>query len=246
MNYRLDRELKFTYDSRAGYYHFILQVRPGRGAGTGVNAALVIEPTDSRYVREWLARLIPCEPDALHVALAGPHDARRLWDPCALEDPQSPSAMGRRGCICWKTSWDPVTGLPVASNHVRTAGGDDDEWRHHTFAPLSLPPGERLEVLVIDAEANVFWVRTDAGTLVLLPEATGVGYGVGYRGSRSSQLARMIERIVQSDGHDVTPVPPNYQPDHRVYSWLVSAAADRTQELTLDQLKTVCRTGFPD
>ncbi|SCL29263.1 hypothetical protein GA0074694_5351 [Micromonospora inyonensis] len=32
-------------------------------------------------------------------------------------------------------------------------------------------------------------------------------------------------------------------PNRRVHSWVSSKAADRTQELTLDQLKLLCRTG---
>jgi len=86
-------------------------------------------------------------------------------------------------------------------------------------------------------------LAADRGALHFLPEQQGSGYNVGYGGGGSTELARMIEKIVRSDGH-LVPGTPNEMPDARVLGWVSSKAADRTQELTLDQLKLLCRTGM--
>ncbi|MEU7615728.1 hypothetical protein AB0B27_06440 [Micromonospora rifamycinica] len=235
-------DLQPTYNEERGYWHFVLYLEPGM-VGSACNASQSLRTSSSPYAAEWMNRLVSCAPDALHVTLVGPDDAPRLWHDCVYDDPESPSAVGGAGCLCWQTSRDPVTGLPVAANHYRTVSGNIEHWTHNTYAPLGLPDGQRLQSLIIDREAEVFWVRTDHGVLHFLPEEEGNGYNVGYGGGGPTELASMIEKIIGSDGYDITPGTSNDLPGTHALNWTSSKAADRTQELTLDQLKLLCRTG---
>ncbi|MEU7883481.1 hypothetical protein [Microbispora bryophytorum] len=238
-----ERDLHLTYSPSRGYWHFVLYIEPHVGPGSAINAGEIIEDSASPYAAEWIRRLTPCDPDALHVALVGKEDAPRLWYPCVYDNPDSPSAVGGDGCVCWQTFHDPVTWLPVAAHHYRTVSGNIETWRRYTYAPIALPDGERLSELIIDRQAHKFWVRGDSGNLYILPQKEGAGYGVGYGGGGPHELARMIEKIVESDGHDVAAGTPSDMPNQKVFSWVSSKAADRTQELTLEQLKTLYRTG---
>ncbi|MEU5563329.1 hypothetical protein [Micromonospora musae] len=243
MTYQYERDLHLTHDPARGYWNFVLHIEPPIGPGSALNAAQRFDPAGSRYAAEWLERLVPCDADALHVTLVGPKDAPNLWHPCVRDDPDSPSAVSGDGCACWQTYRDPLTWLPVAAHHHRTVGGEHESWQHLTYAPLSLADGERLDALVIDREADLVWVRSDRNNLHLLPETQGAGYSVGHGGGGPTELARMIEKIVRSEGADVTPGTSAELPNRRVYGWISSKAADRTQELTLDQLKLLCQTG---
>ncbi|MFI6263281.1 hypothetical protein [Micromonospora sp. NPDC051006] len=244
MAYPLERDLHLTHDPARGYWHFVLHIEPPMGAGSALNASQRFDASGSRYAAEWIERLTPCDPDALHVTLVGQSDAPRLWQPCVYDDPDSPAAVARDGCVCWQTYRDPLTWLPVAAHHYRTVSGNHETWQHLTYAPLCLADGERLDALVIDREADMIWVRSDRGNLHILPEKQGAGYSVGYRGGGPTELARMIEKIVRSEGADVSPGTSAELPNRKVHSWISSEAADRTQELTLDQLKLLCRTGM--
>ncbi|GAB1639638.1 hypothetical protein [Krasilnikovia sp. MM14-A1259] len=244
MTYQHNNDLYLTYSPARGYWNFVLYVEPSGPPVSAINAGRLFWLSTSRYATEWRDRLIACTPNALHVMLAGQSNAPELWHPCVYDDPQSPAAIGD-GCDCWKTFYDPVTGLPVAANHELPLGRAQERWQYHTYAPLSLPENERLTVLVIDRETGLFWVRTDHETLQILPERQSNGYEVGYRGGGPTELARMIEKIVRSDGQDVSAGTPRPgMPDKKVLNWVSSAAADRTQEFTLDQLKLLCRSGM--
>src|SRR4051812_16200022 len=181
MTYQPNRELHLSHSPERGYWHFVLYIEPPGGPGSALNASQSLRTSTSRYAAEWLNRLTSCDPDALHVSLVTTANARKLWDPCVYDDPASPSAVAGDGCLCWQTFRDPATWLPVAANHYRTVSGNHEEWRYYTYAPLALP-GERLDTLIIDREADMIWVCTDNGTLHMLPEAQGAGYSVGYRG----------------------------------------------------------------
>jgi hypothetical protein len=244
MPFQNDRDLHLTHSPSRGYWHFVLCIEPAVGPFSAINASVIIEDSASRYAAEWIGRLTQCDPDALHVARVGKDDAPRLWHPCVYEDPDSPSAVARDGCVCWQTFRDPLTWLPVAANHYRTVSGNIETWRRYTYAPIALPDGERLSRLIIDSEGGTFWVRSARGDLYILPQKQGAGYGVGYGGGGPVELARMIEKIVESDGYDVAAGTPRGMPSKRVLSWVSSKAADRTQELTLDQLQTLYRTGL--
>ena len=243
MTYEHSRDLQLVWDPSVGYWHFVLYIEPGIGPGSGLNAGKIIESSNSRYAAEWINRLRPCEPDALHVALVGKTDAPNLWHACVYDDRDSPAAIARDGCVCWQTFHDPVTWLPVAAHHYRTVSGNHENWRHYTYAPLALPGKERFDQLIIDGEAHTIWVRTDQGNLHFLPEARGAGYSVGYGGGGPIELARMIEKIAGSDGYEVVAGTPRGMPNEKVVAWVSSKEADRTQELGLDQLKRLCRTG---
>lgn len=242
MTYQHDGDLHLSHNERRGYWHFVLYIEPPGEPGSAINADQRFETSASRYAAEWLGRLTPCDPDGLHVTLVGAKDAPNLWNPCVYDDPDSPAAIARDGCLCWQTSRDPVTYLPVAAQHYRTVSGNHENWTHSTYAPLALPEGERLATLIIDREASMFWVRTAHGVLHILPERAGAGYNSGYSGGGPAELARVIEKIVKSDGYDVT-AGTRGSPSPAVDAWVSSTAAAHTQELTLDQLKTLCRAG---
>lgn len=251
MAYQLPRDLQLVYDPDQGYCHFVLYCEPPGEPGSGLNAgkSVTIDKTidgeavtaGSPYAEEWVGRLEPCDPDALHVALVGSPGAANLWHPCVYTDPESPVAIAD-GCTCWQTFHDPVTWMPVAANHYRTVSGYHESWRYYTCSPLGLPKGERLASLIIEEQG--IWMLTEAGTLHFLPEAQGAGYSSGYNGGGPTELARMIEKVVRADGYDITPGTPRGMPDRKVLAWVSSEAAERTQELSLDQLKRLCRTGM--
>ena len=251
MTYQPRHGLQLVY-TPGGSQHFVLYSEPpGLGPGIAFNGGkilLVDKTVDGRaakdtspYVREWVHRLEPCDPDALHVALVGSKDAAALWQPCVYEDPQSPVTIAGDGCVCWQTFHDPVTWMPVAANHFRTVSGNHENWRYYTCSPLGFPEGERLATLII--ESSEVWMRTENGVLHFLPEAQGAGYGSGYGGGGPTELARMIEKIVQQDGYDITPGTPSGMPNRKVLAWVSSPAAKNRQELSLDQLKLLSRTG---
>jgi len=244
MAYQHDRDLNLTYSPEKGYWHFVLYMEPDVGPGSALNGSQILEPSSSPYAAEWLSRLVPCDPDALHVALVGSDDAPKLWHPCVYDDSDSPSAVAGDGCICWQTFRDPETLLPVAAHHYRTVSGNIERWRHFTCAPLSLRDGERLSTIIIDHDSHMFWVRTDGGTLHILPERQGAGYGSGYSGGGSLELTLMIEKIANSDGYDVSAGILSGAPNRKVRSWVISPEANRTRELTLDQLKFLCQAGI--
>jgi hypothetical protein len=251
MTYQPRQDLHLVYDSSQGYYHFVLYCEPPVGPGSALNGGksfTIEETTDgeavtaSPYAREWVGRLASCDPDALHVALVGSRDAADLWHPCVYTDRESPVAVGGDGCTCWQTLHDPVTWMPVVAHHYRTVSGNHEQWRYYTYSPLGFRKGQRLASLII--EPDEIWMRTEEGTLHFLPEATGAGYGSGYHGGGPTELARMIEKIVTLDGYDVTPGTGREMPDEKVLDWVSSKAAEHTQELSLDQLKHLCRTGM--
>ncbi|TCN30693.1 hypothetical protein EV644_13175 [Kribbella orskensis] len=160
--------------------------------------------------------------------------------PCVYDDPDSPNAIAGDGCVCWRASRDNITQLPVVARHYRTVTGNIENWTHYTFAPLELPKNERLYSLIIDHEADMQWVRLENGILHILPEVNGRGYS----GSGPSDLAAMIEQIVEADGYGVVAKERETLPSDKVFNWVSSPAASRTQELTLEQLKALCRTGM--
>jgi len=253
MAYQPRHDLEFVYDPNRGACHFVLYSEPPSvGPGIALNGGkiLTIDKTvdgraatdGSPYTKEWVQRLEPCDPDALHVALVGSKDAASLWHPCVYDDPQSPVTIADDGCVCWQTFYDPVTWMPVAANHYRTVSGNHENWRYYTCAPLGLPDGERLASLIIGG--SEVWMRTEDGTLHFLPQAAGAGYSSGYGGGGPTELARMIEKIVRSDGYDFTPGTARGMPDRKILSWVSSKAAKHTQELSLEQLKLLYRTGM--
>lgn len=246
MAYQHDRDLHLTYEHDRGYWHFVLYVEPPADAGTAINAGKSFDAATSRYAKEWLGRLDSCDPDALHVAIVGSKDARSLWDSCVYDDPSSPSAIAGDGCVCWRPLRDPVTWLPVAAHHFRTVAGNIENWTHHTFAPLQLPVNERLSTLILDHDAGMEWLRTEDGSLHILPERSGRGYSSGYSGGGPAALSEMIEQIAESDGYDVSATEPPHSKamNEKIFAWVSSKSAGHTQELTLAQLKTLCRTGM--
>lgn len=243
MAYQPGRELNLTYDQR-GYFEFVLYNEPPNYCGSALNATQRLrEPSRSRYAQEWISRLQHTEPNPLHMVLVSNDKAPRLWNPCVVDDPESPSALDRDGCLCMTTFHDPLTGLPVVKEHYRTVSGNIEYWEYWTFAPLSLPEGQALERLIIDRDAHVMWLRNDRGELHFLPEERGEGYEVGYGGGGPGKLADMIEKFVASDGHDVTPNTRHVTAHPHLKDWTSSPESKQTRELSLAQLRALRTTG---
>jgi hypothetical protein len=247
--YKSSREVHLKHDRRRGYWNFILYLKNGV-VTAGFNGSQMIEkpvsPHErmSSYATEWLNSLVRCEPDALHVAITGPKNAARLWHPCYFDDPESPAAL-EDGCLCWQSLRDPATQMPVAAEHFRTVTGNIEHWHYYTFAPLELPDDERLASVIVDREARVFWIRTTSGALYLFPEERGRGYEIGYGGGGPGELARFITKIVRSDGYDLSAGTTNEEHyNELVDDWACSSASNYTQELTLEQLRSLCQTGL--
>jgi hypothetical protein len=209
--------------------------------GSALNATQQLRKP-SRYTEEWIGRLQDTGPTPLHLALVSNNDAPRLWHPCVFDDPESPSAIAGDGCLCPTTLYDPLTWMPVVKEHYRTVSGNIDEWTYWTFSPLSLPEGQVLERLIIDQDAGVMWLRNDRGELHFPPEKTGEGYSVGYGGGGPGKFAAMIEKIVASDGRDVTPDTSRVTANRHLNEWTSSPVSDRTRELSLAQLRNTMRS----
>lgn len=253
MTYQNADELHLAYNPERGYFHFVLYVEPPVGPGSALNGTQVIREggpnllaSTSPYAQEWMARLRPTTPNALHVSLVADDDVPKLWHPCVYDDTASPAAVAGSGCLCWQTFTDPITQLPVVAHHRRNVGPNPnyENWMYYTYAPLALPAAEHLASLVIDVNTELFWVRTSSGSLHIAPEdRRSGGYSVGYGGTGPDNLALWIEQVVASDGRDITGSLTGDRPGGRVRAWTSSKAAKRTQELSLGQLETLCRTG---
>lgn len=240
MSYK-HRELQITYTPGKGWYNFVLYVEPKLGfASTSLNAAFSLErPT--ACVDEWRGRLQRCEPNALHTTLVESRTIPDLFHPCVDEDPDSPSAIGGKGCVCYQTWYDPEFGLPVVAHHHRTVRGRTDQWKYLTYAPLELRPDDTFASFVIDH--GYFWIRTTEGVLSILPQKEGRGYGMGYGGGGPYELARYLQKLIDSDGQDTaagsgSPAAVS-QPDRRLVEWVTSDDVAWSQELTLKDLKKI-------
>ncbi len=242
MTYQPRREFNLSYDPQRGWFNFVLYSETPKLWGSALNATQQLRKS-SRYTQEWIGRLQDIEPTPLHMALVSNDEAPRLWDPCVFDDPESPSAVAGDGCLCLTTLYDPLTWMPVVKQHYRTVSGNIENWTYWTFSPLSLPEGPALERLIIDQDAGVMWLRNDRGELHFLPEKTGEGYNVGYGGGGPGKFAAMIEKIVASDGHDITPDTSQVTANRHLKDWTSSPVSDRTQELSLAQLRTLRTTG---
>ena len=228
-------ELNLT-DPR-GYTHFVLYTEPDRGAAMGgLNATASIERM-TRYAQEWRDRLERCEPNPLHTTLVGNHEIPKLFHPCVYEDKDSPSAIAGDGCTCSQTWMDLEFGLPVVARHFRTVTGNIERWTYRTYTPLDFRPRDTFGSLIIDG-GLLFWARTADGVLTLLPQESGRGYGVGYGGGGPHELAQYIQKLIDTDGQDTAANASRYDDrvDPQILAWVSSKDADRTHELTLEDL----------
>ncbi|MGW4784971.1 hypothetical protein [Streptomyces sp. NPDC004230] len=241
MSYK-PRDLQPVYDPNKGWAHFVLYTEPSLGiASAALNATASIEHA-SPYIQEWLDRLQPIEPNALHTTLVPAHKIPNLFHPCVYDDKDSPSAVGRSGCVCYRTFMDPEFGLPVVAHHYRTVGGNIEKWTHYAYTPLDLRPNDTFARLIIDAR-HLFWIRTTDGVLSLLPEEEGRGYGTGYGGGGPTELARYITKLLETDAESTAAGALRYmeRPDPKVLAWVSSEEATRRQELTLEDLRRIQR-----
>ncbi|MFJ6769952.1 hypothetical protein ACIQOV_03045, partial [Kitasatospora sp. NPDC091257] len=177
----------------------------------------------------------------LHALLVTNQEMPRLFHPCVDEDAASSSAVSGSGCVCRRTFTDPEFGTPVVAEHYRTVGRGTDRWTYQTLSPVSLRDGESVTTLVIDR--GTFWTRTSRGVLSLIPTHRANGYNVGYSGGGPRALAAYIQQLVDSDGKDTAALGPGRGiPSQGALAFTKSEAAKRTQELTLNQLKTLARS----
>ncbi|MEW1912544.1 hypothetical protein AB0442_29605 [Kitasatospora sp. NPDC085895] len=129
----------------------------------------------------------------------------------------------------------------MVAHHYRTVTGNIENWKRTTYAPYALREGESFASLIVD-RGDLFWIRTQAGLLSLLPERSGSGYGIGYGGGGPTQLASYIQQLLDTDGHNTTAQPGWGNVDKPILDW----AGDRankslTQELTLHDLRRIQR-----
>ncbi|MFH8736793.1 hypothetical protein [Streptomyces sp. NPDC017964] len=234
-------DLTVVYEPTNSWCHFVLYAEPGRGAvGAGLNANVSIEQM-TPYAREWVRRLQRCRPDPLHTTLVAPRDIPDLFHPCVHEDKNSPAAIAGDGCTCKQTWTDPEYGFPVVAEHFRTVSGNIETWKYRSYAPLDLRTQDKFSSLIVDP-LGMFWIRTEAGVLSLLPEGQGRGYGVGYGGGGPSEFARYVQKLIESNGQDMG-VCNGYADDSKldsaILAWAQSKAANRRQELTLPDLRKI-------
>ncbi|MES9558732.1 MULTISPECIES: hypothetical protein [unclassified Streptomyces] len=237
------RDLNLT-DPTRGYLNFVLYTEARLGvASSSLNAEVSIEAnqTQTPHFQEWLSRLVPCEPNAMHCTLVAPMDIPTLFSPCATEDKDNPSA-GESGCVCRKTFYDPEFGLPVVGKHFKHRGeGGTDQWSYTTYAPLELRPDDVFSRF--HTGRGLFWARTDKGVLSLLPQKNGLGYEIGYNGGGPHALAAYLTQVATTDGQHTT-AGAQYEDAHpAIVAWTQSKAADRgTNELSLSDLKAMMQS----
>ena len=111
-----------------------------------------------------------------------------------------------------------------------------------TYTPLDFRPRDTFGSLIIDG-GLLFWARTADGVLTLLPQESGRGYGVGYGGGGPHELAQYIQKLIDTDGQDTAANASRYDDrvDPQILAWVSSKDADRTHELTLEDLKAIQR-----
>ncbi|MFG2845975.1 hypothetical protein ACGF12_22815 [Kitasatospora sp. NPDC048296] len=244
------QDLKLTYDPTKPFGHFVLYTEPDLGVVTAhVQGTVVIEHR-SAYVQEWLDRLQRCEPNPLHTTLVANQEIPKLFHACVDEDADSPSAIAGTGCVCRRTFTDPAFGLPVIGEHFRTCTDDGrsralpwktqdiDQWTYRTYTPVGLRDGESLASLIIDRDT--FWMRTDRGTLALLPQRRAHGFGLAGTGGRGA-LAEFIQQLADSNGRDTFIGRPRSttRPAPRIEDYLQQLDGRHPHTLTLADLKNL-------
>ncbi|MEU3619824.1 hypothetical protein ABZ725_47195 [Streptomyces sp. NPDC006872] len=229
------RGLKPVYDPTAGHAQFVLYTEPEYGiVGAAWNGIASIE-RESPYVKEWLGRLQPCAPNALHTTLVDNGEIPRLFHPCVDEDKASPSLPAGEGCTCYLSWVDPAFGLPVVGQHFRTIGGNTGRWTYTTYAPLALRADDAVESVVVEHGAP-FWARTRDDVLAVLPMLESNGYGTGPKsgGGGSRAFADYLQQLLNTDGRDHAA-----RVHHRDYAsvplrnWVRSEAATSGQSISL-------------
>ncbi|MFI5774707.1 hypothetical protein ACIA74_40870 [Streptomyces sp. NPDC051658] len=237
------RDLNLT-DPTKGYLNFVLYTEARLGvASSSLNAEVSIEAnqTQTPHFQEWLSRLVPCEPNAMHCTLVAPMDIPTLFSPCATEDKGNPSAV-ESGCVCRKTFYDPEFGLPVVGKHFKHAGtGGTNQWSYQTYAPLELRPDDTFSRF--HTGRGLFWARTDKGDLSILLQRNALGYAIGYNGGGPHALAAYLTQVVTTDGQHTTAGAPYEDAHPAIVAWTQSKAADRgTNELSLSDLKAMVQS----
>lgn len=132
----------------------------------------------SRTGAEWINRLRPVRPTAIH----------RLWTG------EGDKTVG--------TFVDPVTGSPVVAFKGRFMFRDSREISYLGRAPKRLPAGSVLNEVVLD---EPIWVRTTDGVLYPAPSMEAPGLSWGYSGSGPMTLAQCVGRLLDDGAaHAVT------------------------------------------
>ncbi|MEU9861937.1 hypothetical protein AB0D99_13735 [Streptomyces sp. NPDC047971] len=137
----------------------------------------VIRTDVTRAAAEWINRLRPVPPTALH----------RVWD-------ESHDTVA--------TFVDPVTGSPVVAVKGKFSFRSVREITYMGRAPRRLPEGTVLKEVILD---DPVWVRTADGVLYPAPAMDAPGLSWGYDGSGPLTLAQCVGRLLDDGGaHAVT------------------------------------------
>ncbi|MFE5595998.1 hypothetical protein [Streptomyces sp. NPDC056549] len=234
------RDLNLT-DPANGYLHFVVQAEARLGVARSLLNAEVSLAVQTPFLQEWVARLVRCEPNALHCAIVEPRQIPTLFHPCIEEDGEaSPVAAD---CVCRKAMYDPEFGLPVVVQHANITGSADvTRWIYRTFAPLALRPHDSFGSLIVDRDGSL-WVRTGEGILSLLPQSRALGYDFGYDGGGPHALAAYLSQVAATDGQVTAAGAPYARAHPAILAWTQSSAVEQgARELTLIDLKEMRRS----
>ncbi|MEE1751918.1 hypothetical protein [Streptomyces sp. SP18CS02] len=137
----------------------------------------VVRTDVTRAAAEWINRLRPVPPTALH----------RVWE-------EAYDTVG--------TFVDPATGSPVVAVKGKFLHRDTREITYIGRAPKRLPAGSVLKEVILD---DPIWVRTGDGVLYPAPAMDAPGLSWGYHGSGPLTLAQCVGRLLDDGGaHAVT------------------------------------------
>ncbi|MFE6194827.1 hypothetical protein [Streptomyces sp. NPDC057838] len=166
----------------------------------------------SRTGAEWINRLRPVRPTAIH----------RLW---------AEEGDGTVG-----TFVDPVTGSPVVAFKGRFMFRDGREISYLGRAPKRLPTGSVLKELVLD---DPIWVRTADGVLYPAPSMEAPGLSWGYSGSGPMTLARCVGRLLDDGAaHAVTyGLPQQREPGLEAFFERKHRAGTRISRRELERIR---------
>ncbi|MFG2395172.1 hypothetical protein ACGFYF_40880 [Streptomyces lavendulae] len=228
-------------DPTQGYLNFVLYTEVRFGvASSALNAEVFFEAnqTQTHHFQEWLSRLVPCEPNAMHCTLVPTVDIPTLFRPSVIEDRNSPTAPESR-CTCRRAFYDPEFGLPVVGEHFRhvdTSG--TDKWSYQTYAPLELRPDDTFSRFHTDR--RLFWARTEKGNLSILPQRHPLTYNIGYNGGGPRALAAYLTQLATTNGQNTTAGAPFEIAHPAIVAWTQSKATERgTNELSLSDLQAM-------
>jgi hypothetical protein len=173
----------------------------------------LVRTTVTRQGAEWINRLRPVPPTAVHRVLA--YDEAKL--------------VG--------TFVDPVTGSPVVAFKGWFMFRGRREISYLGHAPKRLPAGSVLKEVVLD---DPIWVRTRDGVLHPMPSMEAPGLSWGYSGSGPSTLAQCVGRLLDDgSAHAVTyGMRPPAEPGLQAFFQIKHARGTRISRARLERARS--------